>query len=174
MGRITIVVGDIADLETDAIVNPANSALQLGGGVAGAIRARGGPSIQRECDRIGSCPVGGAVATGGGRLAARWVVHAVGPRGSDPDADRLLASACRSALERANEIGAASVAVPAISTGIFGFPLERAARILTAAAVAFSRAHPHPESIVFCLRDEAARDLFARALRAAEDAPAGG
>lgn len=170
MDRIAVVVGDITDLETDAVVNAANSALQLGGGVAGAIRARGGPSIQRECDRIGSCPVGGAVVTGGGNLAARWVIHAVGPHGSDPDADRLLASACRCALARAREIGAASVALPAISTGIFGFPLERAAAILTSAAAAFARDHARPESIVFCVRDAAARDLFVRALGDADGA----
>lgn len=163
-GRLSLVVGDITALDVDAVVNAANSALQLGSGVAGAIRARGGPSIQSECDAIGHCPVGGAVVTGGGDLPARWVIHAVGPHGTDPDADALLASACRAALERAQEVGARSVAVPAISTGVFGFPMERAAAILAGAARAFASAHRRPERIVFCVRDGAAREAFARAL----------
>ena len=162
--RIALVVGDITDLAVDAIVNPANSALQLGAGVAGAIREKGGPSIQAECDAIGECPVGGAVATGAGRLPARWVIHAVGPRGSDPDGDRLLDSACRSALERAAELGASSIALPAISTGVFGFPITRAAEILVRTAGAFAEASAQPARILFCLRDAAAHDVFAAAL----------
>ena len=161
--RVALVVGDVTALDVDAVVNPANSALQLGAGVAGAIRARGGPSIQRECDAIGRCPVGGAVVTGAGDLPARWVIHAVGPHGSDPDADARLASACRAALERAREIGARSIAIPAISTGVFGFPIERAAAILVGTARAFAAAHPVPERILFCLRDRTAHDAFARA-----------
>ncbi|HET9794202.1 MAG TPA: macro domain-containing protein [Thermoanaerobaculia bacterium] len=162
--RIVLVVGDITLLEVDALVNAANSGLQLGSGVAGAVRVRGGPSIQEECDAIGHCPVGEAVVTGGGRLRAPWVIHAVGPHGSDPGAGRLLASACRAALARAAERGLGSVAIPAISTGAFGFPLERAARILVAEARAFAAAHEKPERIVFCLRDGASRDSFERAL----------
>ena len=163
--RIDLVAGDITDLAVDAIVNPANSGLVLGAGVAGAIRRKGGPAIQRECDAIGGCPEGGAVVTSGGDLAARWVIHAVGPRGTDPDADRLLASACRSALERARELGAASVALPAISTGVFGFPIERAAGILLEAAARFAAEHASPARIVFCLRDAEALEVFARAMR---------
>jgi len=162
--RIALVSGDITDLAVDAIVNAANSALRLGAGVAGAIREKGGPSIQAECDAIGGCPVGGAVATGAGRLPARWVIHAVGPHGSDPGADRLLASACRSALERAAELGASSIAIPAISTGVFGFPILRAAKILVRTARAFARENPHPDRILFCLRDAAAHAVFAAAL----------
>ena len=162
--RIALVRGDITDLAVDAIVNAANSALQLGAGVAGAIREKGGPSIQAECDAIGGCPEGFAVVTGAGRLTARWVIHAVGPRGSDPDADRLLASACRSALERAAALGASSIALPAISTGVFGFPVARAAEILVGTARSFARENPRPERILFCLRDGAAHDVFAAAL----------
>jgi len=158
------VAGDITLLDVDAIVNPANSALRLGAGVAGAVAARGGPSIQEECDAIGHCAVGGAVVTGGGRLRARRVIHAVGPLGSDPQADSLLAGACRAALSRASESGLSSIAIPAISTGVFGFPLERAAKILVGAARDFAAAHPKPEKIVFCLRDASARELFQRAL----------
>jgi len=163
--RIELVAGDITDLAVDAIVNPANTALVLGSGVAGAIRRKGGPEIQRECDAIGSCPVGGAVVTSGGHLAARWVIHAVGPHGTDPDADRLLWSACRSALERAREIGASSVALPAVSTGVFGFPIGRAARILLDSATDFAAEHQVPEQIVFCLRDADALGVFARSMR---------
>jgi O-acetyl-ADP-ribose deacetylase (regulator of RNase III) len=162
--RVTIVEGDITALAVDAIVNPANSALQLGAGVAGAIRSMGGPSIQRECDAIGHCPVGGAVVTGAGDLKARYVIHAVGPLGSDPDADRSLASACRSALERAAERTLDSIAIPAISTGVFGFPLARAAEILTRTAVEFAKSHEKPEKIVFCLWGREAYDAFQKVL----------
>jgi O-acetyl-ADP-ribose deacetylase (regulator of RNase III) len=164
--RVSLVLGDITELHVDAIVNAANSALQLGSGVAGAIRERGGPSIQEECDAIGHCTVGDAVVTGGGNLQARRVIHAVGPHGSDPDADRLLASACRAALGRAAENGVSSVALPAISTGVFGFPVERAASILVGEARRFVESSPKPEKVVFCLRDRTAFDAFARALAA--------
>jgi O-acetyl-ADP-ribose deacetylase (regulator of RNase III) len=162
--RISRAEGDITLLDVDAIVNPANSALRLGAGVAGAVRERGGPSIQRECDAIGHCATGDAVVTGGGRLRAAWVIHAVGPLGSDPNADRLLASACRAALARGAEKGISSIAIPAISTGVFGFPMERAARILVAEARSFAASHPKPERIVFCLRDAAALEVFRKAL----------
>src|SRR6478752_6779321 len=109
-----MVRGDITALDVDAIVNAANERLQLGAGVAGAIRRRGGASIQRECDRIGHCETGGAVVTGGGDLPAKWVIHAVGPvwEGGGAGEEALLASAVRSALTRAEEIGARSVALP--------------------------------------------------------------
>ena len=164
MERIEIVEGDITDQKVDAIVNPANSALQLGAGVAGAIRARGGPSIQRECDAIAHCAEGEAVVTGAGDLPCRWVIHAVGPLGSDPDRDRKLASACRAALARAEEIGAESIALPAISTGVFGFPMEAAARVLVDDARRFAASHAAPRRIVFCLRDRAAAEIFRRAI----------
>ncbi len=166
MERIELLEGDITELDVGAIVNPANRALQLGSGVAGAIRAKGGPAIQAECDRIGRCPVGGAVVTGGGNLRARYVIHAVGPLGSDPEADERLASACRAALARAEELKLDSVALPAISTGVFGFPVDRAARILIGAAGEFTAAHAKPERIVFCLRGAEAFREFERALRA--------
>jgi O-acetyl-ADP-ribose deacetylase (regulator of RNase III) len=162
---IELTKGDITALDVDAIVNAANEHLQLGSGVAGAIRRRGGPAIQRECDRIGHCPVGGAVVTGGGDLPARWVIHAVGPvwQGGGAGEEAHLASAVRSALERAEEVGARSVSLPAISAGVFGFPLERAAGIATCEARRFAAAARGVERIVFCLFD-------ARALGAFEDA----
>jgi O-acetyl-ADP-ribose deacetylase len=163
---IELVRGDITSLAVDAIVNAANEHLQLGAGVAGAIRRKGGPEIQRECDRIGHCPAGGAVVTGGGELPARWVIHAVGPvwHGGGAGEDALLASAVRSALERAEEIGAKSVALPAISTGIFGFPLECAAGISAAEARRFAPGARSVERIVFCLFDDTALAAFEIAL----------
>ena len=164
--RIELVRGDITSLEVDAIVNAANEGLQLGAGVAGAIRRRGGPSIQAECDRIRHCPTGGAVVTGGGDLPARWVIHAVGPvwSGGDAGEEGLLWSAVSSALSRAEEVGAKSVALPAIATGIYGFPLERAATISIQAARAFAPNAKNVERVVFCLFDEAAFNPFELAL----------
>jgi O-acetyl-ADP-ribose deacetylase (regulator of RNase III) len=168
--RIDVRTQDITLAEVDAIVNPANEGLQLGGGVAGAIRRRGGPSIQEECDRIGHCPTGEAVVTGGGDLPARWVIHAVGPvwRGGAEGEEGALASAVRAALTRAEEIGARSVALPAISAGIFGFPVDRAARISVTTAREFARAAKTVGTIVFCLFDDRARDLFRTELRKTE------
>src|SRR5215467_3658443 len=128
--QLELVEGDITQLEVDAVVNAANENLQLGAGVAGAIREKGGPSIQEECNRIGGTPVGTAVATGAGNLRARQVIHAVGPRFGEGDEDKKLASAVRAALALADRRGLKSIALPAISTGVFGFPMDRAARVM--------------------------------------------
>src|SRR5690349_3064543 len=128
--QLELVEGDITELEVDAIVNAANEHLQLGAGVAEAIRAKGGPSIQEECNRIGGTPVGTAVMTAAGHLPAKWVIHAVGPRMGDGDEDKKLAAAVRGALALADRRGVKSIALPAISTGVFGFPMDRAARIM--------------------------------------------
>lgn len=129
-GQIRIVEGDLTSQEVDAIVNAANSALVLGAGVAGAIRERGGPSIQAECDAVGPIEVGGAALTGAGELPARHVIHAatMPPGGSASEAS--VRAAMRSALELAAERGLRSVAVPALGAGIAGFPLQRCAEIL--------------------------------------------
>ena len=165
---IETVKADITSLRVEAIVNAANETLQLGAGVAGAIRRRGGPSIQEECDRIGRCKTGEAVVTGGGKLLSRWVIHAVGPvwRGGGSGEEGLLASAVLASLHRAEEIGAKSVALPAISTGIYGFPLEKAAQISVAAARGFAGRARSVERIVFALFDEEAFAAFQKALRA--------
>jgi len=162
---IELAQGDITSLNVDAIVNAANEQLQLGSGVAGAIRRRGGPSIQDECNQIGGCAPGGAVVTGGGDLSARWVVHAVGPiwRGGGEGEEMLLASAVRAALKRAEEVGARSVALPAISAGIYGFPLRRAAELSIGAARSFAAEAQTVQRIVFCLYDDAAMAAFERA-----------
>lgn len=158
---IELVRGDITDLDTDAIVNAANSQLILGAGVAGAIRAKGGPGIQEECLAIGHCDVGGAVITGAGNLKARHVIHAVGPRmgeGSEPD---KLASAVRASLDLAEEHGLASIALPAISTGVFGYPLEACADVMLRVIIDYT--YEDLESlrhIVVCLYDERAFSVF--------------
>lgn len=127
--------GDITAESVDAIVNAANEQLAPGGGVCGAIHAAGGPSIAAECRRIGHCPTGGAVATTAGELPARFVIHAVGPvwHGGGRGEPDLLAAAYVSALDEAVRIGARSVAFPAISTGIYGYPLEAATAVAVAA-----------------------------------------
>jgi putative ATPase len=165
---VEVVRGDLTKFEADAIVNAANEALQHGGGVAAAISRAGGPSIQEESDRIGFCETGGAVVTGAGLLPARWVIHAVGPvwRGGAEREDELLASAVTSALTRAEELGAKTVALPAISAGIYGFPLERAARISVTAARRFASSAVSLRKISFVLFDDAAREAFERELEA--------
>ncbi len=142
--RVEVVVGDITREEVDAIVNAANSMLAHGGGVAGAIRRRGGPEIVEDSRAAAPVPVGEAAVTRAGRLPARMVVHAVGPRWGEGDEDDKLARAVRSALRLAAEHGAASVAVPAISTGIYGFPVKRAAPILVETALDVLARHQGP------------------------------
>ncbi len=165
-GRELILLrGDITELDVDAIVNAANSQLQLGAGVAGAIRSRGGPSIQRECDRIGGTPVGTAVITGGGELPAKHVIHAVGPRMGEGDEERKLRDAVLAALQVASDNSLARIALPAISTGIYGFPLERAAEIIVAAAVSFLQQESSLTSCTICLFGESDYQLFADELQ---------
>jgi len=166
---IELATADITTMDVDAIVNPANEALQLGSGVAGAIRQRGGASIQEECDKIGTCAVGQAVVTRAGNLKCKWVIHAVGPvwKGGSFGEEMLLASAVLQALRRGEDIGAKSVALPAISTGVFGFPLEQAAEISIAAARSFAPTAEYVERVVFVLLDARTRGVFEAALNKA-------
>ena len=138
-GRLTVFRGDITQLPIDAIVNAANSALAPGAGVDGAIRRAAGPDINRATAAIGGCPTGEARVTDGYRLPAKWVIHTVGPvwSGGQSGEPQLLASCYRASLERAVEKGARSVAFPAISTGIYGFPPAQAAAIAVAAVRRF-------------------------------------
>jgi O-acetyl-ADP-ribose deacetylase (regulator of RNase III) len=162
---INIVVGDIAEQATDAIVNAANEALLPGGGVCGAIHRAAGPELARACRDIGHCPTGSAVITPGFRLKARFVIHAVGPRwlgGHHGEADllrRFYDSIFAIVLER----GMASVAIPAISTGIFGYPLDAA----TAIAVRSAIPHAHATEIRFVCYEEAVAKVYHQALVAA-------
>lgn len=163
--QLEIVDGDITAVEVDAIVNAANEDLALGGGVAGAIRRAGGPSIQEECDRIGHTPVGTAVMTGAGNLPAKQVIHAVGPRMGEGDEDRKLSSAVRSALALADRYGLRSIALPAISTGTFGFPMDRAARITLTEVHRYLQGGTKIERVVIVLHGEDAFQTFRRELR---------
>ncbi|HXF97492.1 MAG TPA: O-acetyl-ADP-ribose deacetylase [Gaiellaceae bacterium] len=159
---ITFLVGDLTEQEVDAIVNAANEALAPGGGVAGAILRAGGQEIYDEAARLGGCRTGDAKATGAGRLPARYVIHAVGPvwRGGGEGEPELLASAYRRALEVAAELGCRTIAFPALSTGIYGYPLELAAPVAIRAVRALEDRF---DEIRFVFRDEHARAVFARA-----------
>ncbi|MFQ5415958.1 MAG: macro domain-containing protein [Myxococcota bacterium] len=166
IGRIVLREGDIAAEEVDAIVNAANSGLVLGTGVAGAIRARGGPQIQAECDAIGPIAVGDAVVTGAGDLAARYVIHAAGmpPGGSATEAS--IHSSVRRSLEIAREKGCRSIAIPAIGGGVGGFPLQRCAEILLAEARRHLAGETTLEEVRFVLFGEPTYRVF----EAADDA----
>ena len=157
---LELAEGDITGLDTEAIVNAANASLILGAGVAGAIRAKGGPTIQQECDEIGGCPVGGAVVTGGGDLKARHVIHAVGPRKGEGDEEEKLRNATLSSLKVADENGLKSIGFPAISTGVFGFPIERCAEIMLSATIDYLQQETGLERVVFCLYGEEAFGVF--------------
>lgn len=158
---LELIEGDITQMDTDAIVNAANARLVLGGGVAGAIARKGGPEIQAECDRIGGTFVGGAVITTGGRLKARHVIHAVGPRMGEGNEDEKLMNATRNALKVADENGLKSIAFPAISTGIFGFPIRRCAEIMLAATLDYLQGQTGLEQVVFCLYGDDSYNVFA-------------
>ncbi|UCG48824.1 MAG: macro domain-containing protein [Phycisphaerales bacterium] len=165
-GRILeLVDGDITEMETDAIVNAANAQLVLGGGVAGAIRRKGGPTIQEECNRIGGTFVGGAVITGAGDLKARHVIHAVGPRMGEGNEDEKLRNATLNSLKLADQQGLKSISLPAISSGIFGFPIQRCAEIMLKTSIDYLRGQTGLERIVFCLFGRADYEVFARRLR---------
>ncbi len=160
---IEFVVGDLTEQAVDAIVNAANESLLGGGGVDGAIHRAGGAEILAESSRLGGCPTGDAKATTAGRLPARWVIHAVGPvwRGGGAGEAELLASAHRRALETARELGARTIAFPAISCGIYGYPPELAAPVAVGAARELDGDF---ELIRFVFLDDGLRDVFAAAL----------
>lgn len=163
--QLELIEGDITELDADAIVNAANEELQLGSGVAGAIREKGGPSIQEECNRIGHTAVGTAVLTGGGELKAKHVIHAVGPRMGEGDEDRKLQSAIRSSLALADRHGLKSIALPAISTGVFGFPMDRCARILLTEVYRYLQGGTKLERVIVSLWGEDTFEIFKRELR---------
>lgn len=160
---ITFVVGDITVQQVDAIVNAANVSLLGGGGVDGAIHRAGGPEILTQCRLLGGCETGAAKATTGGDLPARWVIHAVGPvwRGGGAGEPELLGSAHRSALEVARDVGARTVAFPAISCGIYGYPPELAAPVAISASRLYADLF---DEVRFVFREEALRRVFAGAV----------
>ncbi|MFX1587264.1 MAG: macro domain-containing protein [Promethearchaeota archaeon] len=156
--------GDITELETDAIVNAANSQLIMGGGVAGAIRRKGGPKIQEECNKIGSTYVGGAVITTGGNLKAKYVIHAVGPRMGEGNEDEKLKNATLNSLKLMDENNLQTIAFPAISTGIFGYPIDRCAKIMITTAKEYLEGDTQIKSVIFCLYTQSDFDIFEKVL----------
>jgi len=167
--RMDVVRGDITKLAVDAIVNAANISLQGGGGVDGAIHRAAGPELAMECRMLNGCRTGEAKVTGGYRLPARWVIHTVGPVWQDGrhGEDELLADAWRNSLKISAGKELDTVAFPSISTGAYGFPLERAARIAVREVVAFLRENPHPRTVIFCTFGDDAYREYLTAVQAA-------
>lgn len=161
---LQVVEGDLTEMETDAIVNAANEYLKHGGGVAGAIVRKGGRIIQEESDKIGYCRVGQAVITGGGNLKAKYVIHAVGPRMGEGNEDEKLRNATLNSLKLAEENKLTSIAFPAISTGIFGFPMDRAAKIMLKTAINYLKGETNLRRIIFCLFGKDSLNIFEKEL----------
>jgi len=157
---IKLTQGDITDLKVDAIVNAANAQLILGGGVAGAIRKKGGPQIQEECNIIGGTFVGGAVITGGGNLKAKHIIHAVGPRMGEGGEDRKLKNATLNSLKLMDKHGLSSIAFPAISTGIFGYPIEKCANIMISTTKEYLESDTQIKEVIFCLYSSSDYEVF--------------
>lgn len=153
---LRLVKGDLTERQVGAIVNAANSYLQHGGGVAGAIVTKGGHIIQEESDKIGFTPVGTAVITTAGKLPAQFVIHTVGPRMGEGDEDNKLKNAVLSSLMLASQKGLSSISVPAISSGIFGFPKDRCAKILVSESANFLKEHKDSslDTVEFVIRDD--------------------
>ncbi len=165
--HLKLIQGDITLEEVDAIVNAANSHLVHGGGVAAAIVRRGGLQIQEESDRIGYVPVGQAAITGGGKLPARYVIHAVGPRWGEGDEDNKLRNAVWNSLKLAGDRLFRSVSLPAVSAGIFGFPKDRCARIILSTIDRFLRENPDSslQQVRVCLFDDPTVKAFQEAFK---------
>ena len=161
---LELIEGDITEMRTDAIVNAANAQLILGGGVAGAIRRKGGPKIQDECNKIGGTFVGGAVITTAGNLKAKYVIHAVGPRMSEGNEDEKLKNATLNSLKLADDKNLKSISFPAISTGIFGFPIERCAEIMLKTTIDYLQEQTGLEKVVFCLFGQDSYEVFTNQL----------
>jgi O-acetyl-ADP-ribose deacetylase (regulator of RNase III) len=158
--KIVLLQGDLTEMDVDAVVNAANNDLQLGGGVAGAIRRKGGDQIQRECNDIGSIPVGGAAITSGGKLRARFVIHAASMQlGGETTAHALRSSTAHS-LRIAAETGLRTIALPAVGTGIAGFPLPECARIMLREVAEHLKKPTSIEKIYFVLFDAQALSEF--------------
>jgi O-acetyl-ADP-ribose deacetylase (regulator of RNase III) len=164
--KIILQQGDLTEMDVDAIVNAANNDLQLGGGLAGVIRRRGGEAIQRECNQIGSIPVGGAALTSGGKLKARHIIHAASMELGGHTTSRALRTSTAHSLRIAAEHGLRSIALPAIGTGIGGFPLSECADIMLREAATHVKGPTSLETIYFVLFDAKALATFEKELRA--------
>jgi O-acetyl-ADP-ribose deacetylase (regulator of RNase III) len=164
--RIELIRGDITLQKVDAIVNAANNSLLGGGGVDGAIHSAAGPHLLEECRRLHGCETGAAKITKGYDLPAKWIIHTVGPvwRGGRHDEDRLLAACYRSCLQLAQEIKIRSIAFPSISTGAYGFPINRASQIAVSEIRAHLEKNPLPETVVIVCFDAHTYQSYVRAL----------
>jgi len=162
---IGLVQGDITELDTDAIVNAANARLILGGGVAGAIKNKGGPLIQEECNKIGGTFVGGAVITSGGKLKTKHIIHAVGPRMGEGNEDEKLKNATLNSLKLMDENKLKTIAFPAVSTGIFGYPIDRCAKIMISATKEYLQGNTQIEKVIFCLFTSSDYEIFEKELK---------
>jgi len=164
VGRIVAMQGDITGLSVDAIVNAANTSLLGGGGVDGAIHRAAGPQLLEECRGLGGCEVGDAKITSAYELKAKYVIHTVGPmwRGGDNREEELLAACYRSSLERAHEVGARSIAFPAISTGVYGFPKQRAAEIAVKEVQSKLKSGAPLEQVIFCCFDAETYRIYSK------------
>ena len=171
--KIHFAKGDITAMDVDAIVNAANTDLQLGAGVAGAIRKQGGPAIQEDCDRIGPIVLGEAAVTTGGRLKALYVIHAASMHAEGRTSAESLRLATHHTLLRAEEKGLKSIAFPAIGTGVAGFPLEECARIMLGETLEHIRSRSSLERIHFVLYDDNALKVFQEVYRQLTARPAG-
>lgn len=167
--KVILRQGDITEAEVDAVVNAANTQLLLGAGVAGAIRRKGGPVIQQECDAIGPIPLGEAAATSGGQLKAHYVIHAASMHLGGLTSETSLREATRYSLARAEEKALTSIAFPAIGTGVAGFPLDRCARIMLEEIKIHLDGATHLQRILFVLFDESALRVFQQTLAAMAD-----
>jgi O-acetyl-ADP-ribose deacetylase (regulator of RNase III) len=171
MKRVEVIQGDITKMEVDAIVNAANSTLMGGGGVDGAIHRAGGPKILEECmiirNKQGGCATGEAVLTGGGNLKARYVIHTVGPvwAGGNKNEEQLLSNAYRNSLQLAVDHAIRSVAFPNISTGVYGFPKDRAARIAVQSVNDFLQSDASVNRVIFCCFDEENYKIYSTLLK---------
>jgi O-acetyl-ADP-ribose deacetylase (regulator of RNase III) len=162
---LELLDGDIAEMDTDAIVNAANAQLILGGGVAGAIRQKGGPTIQQQCNKIGGTFVGWAVITTGGKLKAKYVIHAVGPRMGEGDEDNKLKNATLNSLKLADKHNLKSITFPAVSAGIFGFPIDRCAQIMLRTTIEYLKGETGLKKVVFCLFGSDSYTVFENQLK---------
>lgn len=164
--KIRLVQGDITELDTDVIVNAANAQLIMGGGVAGAIRRKGGPKIQEECNKIGGTfGAGAAVITTGGNLKANYVIHAVGPRMGEGNEDEKLRNATLNSLKLMDEKKLKTIAFPAISTGIFGYPIDRCAKIMISTSKEYLGSNTQINEVIFCLYSRADYEVFQKELK---------
>lgn len=163
-GTIRVIEGDLTEMKVDAIVNAANSDLKLGAGVAGAIKKKGGPNIQAECDRIGRIPLGEAAITGGGNLRARYVIHAASMAVGGQTTEENLRKSVRNSLKRADERSLATIAFPAIGAGIAGFPMDRCASVMIEEVKNHLDSDTSVREVTFVLFGKDAYETFKNAL----------